>query len=127
MHVDTNIKQVIVMRTDLNMRKGKMVAQGSHAALAFIADRLQGKFGAADLKIQDAWMYHGKTAICVRVDSEEELMSIYDRALTLKLTVYLVRDAGLTEFGGIPTYTCLGIGPNMSDCIDKVTGNLKLL
>ena len=29
-------KQVIVMRTDLNMRKGKMIAQGSHASLAFL-------------------------------------------------------------------------------------------
>lgn len=29
-------KQVIVMRTDLNMRKGKMIAQGSHASIAFL-------------------------------------------------------------------------------------------
>ena len=32
----TTFKQVIVIRKDLNMRKGKMVAQGAHASMAAI-------------------------------------------------------------------------------------------
>lgn len=36
-------KQVIVMRKDLGMRKGKMIAQGAHASLRVLLER-----GAAD-------------------------------------------------------------------------------
>ena len=32
-------KQVIVMRKDLGMRKGKMIAQGAHASLKVLTDR----------------------------------------------------------------------------------------
>ena len=31
-------KQVIVIRKDLNMRKGKMIAQGAHASMKVILD-----------------------------------------------------------------------------------------
>jgi peptidyl-tRNA hydrolase, PTH2 family len=41
--------------------------------------------------------------------------------------VYLITDAGHTEFKGVPTKTCLAIGPNDVDEIDVVTGHLKLL
>ena len=34
-----NVKQVIVLRKDLNMRKGKMVAQGAHASMKVFFDR----------------------------------------------------------------------------------------
>jgi PTH2 family peptidyl-tRNA hydrolase len=122
--IDTSIKQVIVMRNDLNMRKGKMIAQGAHASIMFTLD-----FGLGDLfpsQLQLTWMTHGMTKICVRCDSEEQLMDIYRQAKEAKLTVHLVRDAGLTEFTE-PTYTCLAIGPNKAEDIDKITGELKLL
>lgn len=30
------VKQVIIIRTDLNMRKGKMIAQGAHASVNYL-------------------------------------------------------------------------------------------
>jgi PTH2 family peptidyl-tRNA hydrolase len=39
---------------------------------------------------------------------------------------HLVQDAGLTEFGGVPTYTAVAIGPDYDDRIDPVTGDLEL-
>lgn len=32
------LKQIIVMRNDLNMRKGKMIAQGAHASIVLYPD-----------------------------------------------------------------------------------------
>jgi PTH2 family peptidyl-tRNA hydrolase len=31
-----DVKQVIIIRKDLNMRKGKMIAQGNHASMGVI-------------------------------------------------------------------------------------------
>jgi PTH2 family peptidyl-tRNA hydrolase len=131
-------KQVIVMRKDLNMRKGKMVAQGSHASLgAWLL--VQEDLGRATLmsnKVEYSddthraardWIGGTFTKICVSVDSEEELMVVYKDAIREGLPVKLITDAGHTEFHGQPTRTCLAIGPAWSDDIDAITGGLKLL
>ena len=125
-------KQVIVMRTDLNMRKGKMVAQGSHASMAFLTRRafFDDEYLYTGLQNHDEaeeWMKNSFTKICVGVKSEEELDEIYNKAKEAGLTVHMVVDSGLTEFNGVPTKTCLAIGPHYSEKIDTITGNLKLL
>lgn len=112
------MKQVIVLRKDLNMRKGKMVAQGSHASLM--------SYLRTDKADADKWMKSGQTKICVSVDSEEELMQIYNLAAKVGLPTALVRDAGLTEFKE-PTLTAVGIGPGNIETINEITGKLKLL
>ena len=124
------VKQVIVMRSDLGMRKGKMIAQGAHASLKVILDRKITIFNVFLVikltKDMLSWIKYRFTKICVRVNSEEELFNIYYEAKNEGLPVALIRDAGLTEFKQ-PTFTCLAIGPAKSEEIDKVTGELKLL
>lgn len=134
-------KQVIVMRKDLGMRKGKMIAQGAHASLAVILnmmtkvprERLDGSL-AVEYKLWIDnhtalydWLEEKFTKICVSVDSEEELVDVYQRAKIAGLPTVMITDAGLTEFNNIPTKTCCSIGPDDSALIDKITGGLKLL
>jgi PTH2 family peptidyl-tRNA hydrolase len=120
-------KQVLVVRNDLNMRKGKMVAQGAHASIMVLVHRLCGETtGSKDYAIQE-WLSDGMTKICVRVDSEAELLEIAKQAEDAGLTVHVITDAGHTEFGGVPTRTCLAIGPDEEEKINAVTGKLKLL
>lgn len=130
-----SIKQVIVIRKDLGMRRGKEIAQGSHASMAFITRRLEYKeklvkshyyheLGFSNEEYQ--WLESGFTKICLKVNSEEELIKIYNDAKSLGLEVHLVTDSGKTEFNGVPTKTCLAIGPDKSELIDKVTGHLVL-
>lgn len=125
-------KQVIVVRKDLNMRKGKIAAQASHASLGAILN-YGGKIyeGTLNLTIEKQavkeWLDGRFTKVCVSVDSEEELIDIYMKAMHNKVNVKLIKDAGLTEFGGVPTYTCLAIGPDYPENIDPITGHLKLL
>lgn len=117
------MKQVIVLRKDLNMRKGKMVAQGCHASLCSLM------FPAGHKASQDTtkdWFKNGQKKICVGVESEEELKEVFDQAFAAKLPCYHVLDSGITEFGE-PTYTAVGIGPADEKLIDKITGGLKLL
>lgn len=118
------MKQVIVMRNDLNMHKGKMIVQGAHASMMFI---VQAAFKGESVDLGQWLSYGGMTKICVRVDSEADLEAIELKARQAGLIVHLITDAGRTEFGGVPTKTCLAIGPNDSEAIDAITGGLKLL
>jgi PTH2 family peptidyl-tRNA hydrolase len=132
-------KQVIVMRNDLNMRKGKMCAQASHASMAFLTrgggfyqssledDRAFHNERMSNLEEAEEWMKNSFTKVCVRVDSEEELDEIYNKAKEAGLTVHMIIDNGLTEFNGVKTKTCLAIGPHYSEKIDLITKHLKLL
>lgn len=114
------MKQIIVMRNDLNMRKGKMVAQGAHASLgAVLANE-------GDPRIQQ-WLAGSFTKICVKVDSLEELRSVYESADAAGLICCLITDNGLTEFNGVPTKTCCAIGPDTPEALAPVTGHLRLL
>lgn len=112
---------IIVMRTDLNMRKGKMCAQSGHAVLgAYLAAERSAPQTVSD------WEWEGQTKICVGVTTLEELLYIADKAKVAKLPHYVVTDSGKTEFKE-PTVTCLAIGPAKSEDIDKITGMLRLL
>ena len=140
------IKQVIVMRHDLGMRKGKQIAQGAHASMAFITRRIQqnadgvrmpdqfmkyGDFYMWDYlgitPVQKEWLQSSFAKVTVRVNSEEELLEVYEKAKEAGLEVHLVTDSGKTEFHGVPTNTCLAIGPDLSEKIDPITGGLTLL
>ena len=125
-------KQVIVVRKDLNMRKGKMVAQGAHAAMAAILNNAKGSREERIIYLEEGsaindWLNGRFTKICVSVNSEEELVSIYQQAKDAGLICALITDAGLTEFNNVSTKTCCAIGPNWSDEIDEITGKLSLL
>jgi len=116
------IKQVIIIRKDLKMRRGKEISQGSHSAMAFLLEN-EGKSFDAETKL---WLQEGQTKITLQVNSEEELEELYKKAKKMELRSHLITDAGRTEFNGVPTKTCLAIGPNRASDIDEITGNLKL-
>ncbi len=114
-------KQVIVVRTDLGMGKGKLAVQVAHASLiaAFKVYRENREWFTK-------WWVSGQKKIVLKVSSEKELLEIADKAMREGLPVAIVRDAGLTQ---LPpgTLTAIAIGPAPSDSIDKITGGLKLL
>jgi PTH2 family peptidyl-tRNA hydrolase len=117
-------KQVIVLRKDLNMRKGKMVAQGAHASMAVILDE-QKKLHHPTPAVAE-WLGTRFTKICVSVNSEQELLDVYEKAKAANIPCSLIRDAGLTEFKE-PTYTAVAVGPEYPENIDPITGSLPLL
>ena len=125
-------KQVIVIRRDLRMRRGKEIAQGAHAATAWLADLILQTMRANDVDhlalspAEQAWLESSFRKVTVKVNSEEELVAVYQKALDAGLVVHLITDRGLTEFGGVPTRTCLAVGPDYDDLIDPVTGDLEL-
>lgn len=128
-------KQVIILRNDLNMRKGKMIAQGAHASMKAVLDAgaVQEIDGRRCLVIPldderlGPWLEGKFAKIAVRAESEAELLELHAQAQAAGVISSLIQDAGLTEFGGVPTYTALAIGPDVKEDLDPLTGHLKLL
>ncbi|MCB1851888.1 MAG: aminoacyl-tRNA hydrolase [Gammaproteobacteria bacterium] len=126
------MKQVILIRKDLKMRRGKEIAQGAHAAMAFLVSQLQphvGSEGEISIELSDVerfWILHGMAKVCLQVGSEQALIACHEQAQQQGLRSHLIRDSGRTEFGGVPTYTACAIGPDLADRIDPVTGELPL-
>lgn len=137
------VKQIIVIRKDLNMRKGKMCAQAAHAAMKVLLDRMEVREFAKESKMWDGcyvwhtavfeseplhrWLKGMFTKVVVSVDSEEELLDLKEKAEKAGILCALVTDAGKTEFHGKRTNTALAIGPEWDSKLEPITGNLKLL
>ncbi|MCS7119144.1 MAG: peptidyl-tRNA hydrolase Pth2 [Archaeoglobaceae archaeon] len=111
-------KQVIIVREDLNLSRGKLAVQVAHASVL--------GFLKSEKEKREIWIKEGQKKVVLKVKSLEELFEIKNKAEREKLVTAIVEDAGLTE---IPpgTITAISIGPDESKRIDKITGSLPLL
>ena len=135
-------KQVIVMRRDLKMRKGKIAAQAGHACVEAVLMALVREGRTDQISATDDWAFlahdeddsspltdwfdAGVAKICVYVDGEEALLDVAQQGKDAGFAVALIRDAGHTEFHGEPTFTCLAFEPLPAEKIDPITGALPL-
>lgn len=130
------VKQVIVVRRDVRnvkgekIKSGKLAVQVAHASMAWIGERLRdeppGSFPLTGAERQ--WLVDGSFAkIVLGVDSLEELQALCEKARAANMTVQVITDVGHTEFGGVPTVTCAGLGPHFSNEFDAITGHLRTL
>lgn len=130
-------KQVIVVRHDLSMRKGKVAAQVAHASMKVILDLMDRQiisktFDQSRMVLHkddplSIWMRGSFAKVVVRVNSLEELLEVRDNASKAGVRHALIVDAGRTEFHGVPTPTCVAVGPDYPDKVDPITGHLQLL
>lgn len=110
------LKQVILVRTDISMSKGKAAAQVAHAAVEAVLK--------SNKKLISNWRLNGAKKITLKVESIEEIKKYKRLADENDLENSLISDAGHTELAP-GTITCLAIGPDAEIKIDKITGDLK--
>ena len=130
----SDVKQVIVVRSDLGMTVGKEDAQCSHASGAFVFRQLQrqllnnrkAKLTVTLSAVEREWVLNSYAKIVVVAHTEEELLEIYQNARDAGLAAHKIIDAGRTHFNGVSTLTCIALGPDHSKRFDKITGHLKL-
>ena len=129
-------KQVIVWRADVKtasghkLRSGKLMAQASHGAIGScfsLGERVGNKiiFDLDKHPYLLNWFETGETKIVLQCKDEKGLVEIFQKAKQAGLPCRLITDAGRTEFNGVPTKTCIGIGPAWVEDIDKITGELE--
>lgn len=133
-------KQVIVVRSDLNMRKGKIAAQAAHASMKVFFDRIveQPVTTKEGLRVlpttitihlqgfEPQWVFGQFTKIVVQGESEEQLRELEAKAKQAGIPCALIVDSGATEFHGVPTVTALAVGPAEASLVDSITGGLRL-
>jgi peptidyl-tRNA hydrolase, PTH2 family len=114
----TEYKQVILIRQDLQLPKGKLAAQAAHASVEGVLK--------SDKKVVEGWRKEGMKKIVLKVKDEKELRQYLKQANNAGIVTALITDAGHTvvEPG---TVTCLGIGPDLDEKIDEITGKLGML
>jgi len=140
MKLKSEIKQVIVLRTKYpgkdgkptKIRNGKLAAMAAHSSLAVFLNRkfpILGWFGILLIPLNYnmiRWVTGSFAKIVVYVESEKELIDVYEKALGAGLPAAIIKDSGRTEFRGVATVTAVAIGPDLSSKIDPVTGKLPL-
>jgi PTH2 family peptidyl-tRNA hydrolase len=111
---------VVVVRSDLDISKGKIAVQVAHAAvMCALESRLKAK------PWFDRWLDGGQRKVVVKAPNLPALRDLQSRAEREGLVAVLVQDAGLTEVEP-GTMTVLGIGPAPDEVVDKITGQLSL-
>jgi PTH2 family peptidyl-tRNA hydrolase len=117
----SNIKQVIIVRSDLKMGKGKIASQVAHASIAAYNLVLENQ-----KKLALEWLNQGMPKIVLKVKDEKELLEIYNNAKKAGLIAVIITDAGKTQILE-GSKTAVAIGPAKSEDVDKITLQLKLL
>ncbi|XP_054718400.1 peptidyl-tRNA hydrolase 2, mitochondrial-like [Uloborus diversus] len=120
-HNISQYKLTLVVRDDLNMGKGKIASQCSHASvLAYKNIKL------LNPEVAEIWEAFGQTKIVLKTSSSKSLLELATNAENEGLLTNIVCDAGRTEVVA-GTKTVLAVGPGPKHVVDKVTGHLKLL
>jgi PTH2 family peptidyl-tRNA hydrolase len=123
------IKQIIAVRTDLNMGRGKIAAQVAHASMEFLRDSLMEhdhRHGVELTQTERDWLFGDRTKIVVQGGNETGLLDLHCRALARGLQAHVIRDLGKTEVDPNTT-TALAIGPAHDYELVELTGHLRLL
>lgn len=138
-------KMILIWRADLRnskgqkVRTGKVAAQLAHAAMAAVLENATDHSPnreAIVIPLTDEtgtkwplshWLNGKFTKVCVAVNSEKELLDLYCTAVEQGINAALIKDAGLTEFDGVATYTAVAIGPDYPAILDPLTRHLPLL
>lgn len=111
------MKQAILIRQDLKLPKGKACSQAAHAAV-------EAALRSDKEKVKE-WRLEGMAKIVLKVKDIKKLQKFNQLAKDNGLVTAMITDAGKTtvEPG---TTTCLAIGPDEDEKIDKIIHELKL-
>lgn len=115
-----DFKMVLVVRNDLKMGKGKIAAQCSHATLGLYKKVLH-----RAPKALNRWENCAQPKVVLKIESEEEMLLLQERAKSLKLPTHITIDAGRTQIAPNSRTVMAILGP--VEVVDDVTGELKLL
>jgi PTH2 family peptidyl-tRNA hydrolase len=138
--MEKQVKQYIIVRTDLGINSGKLAAQACHATMKVFFDKMSGvrggpgklwneqeveySFVATEEEVQ--WIEGQFTKITKKVKNENQLLKVYEKAKAAGLNVSLIKDAGLYGLEG-ENFTCIAVGPNYVEDCEPVVGKLRLL
>ena len=111
-------KQVILVRQDLKLPKGKLAVQAAHASVEAMV--------ISKTSVVDKWRHTGAKKVALKVADLEELKELHKKLKKAGIATALITDAGKTTIAP-GTTTCLGVGPDEEEKIDEITGSLRMI
>ena len=123
--VTDDLKMVFLVRQDLKMGAGKIAAQVAHEAIGLYDDIFEGDNNYQKSAL-DCWFNLGQKKVVLKADNLNIMLEVVKKCKESKLQYCMITDAGHTQ---IPagSITVLGIGPDTSERINKITGSFKLM
>ena len=120
-----DLKMVFLVRQDLKMKAGKIAAQVAHAAIGLYDDILEGE-NIYQKSALNNWFNYGQKKVVLKIPDLDKMLEVVKNCKKLKLQYCIISDAGHTQ---IPqgSITVLGIGPDIGDKINSITGTFKLM
>ena len=112
------LKQVILIRQDLKLPKGKMAAQAAHASVEAVL--------RSEKDSVKEWRMSGMAKIVLKLSDLKELHKYNQLAKDAGLITATITDAGRTVIAP-GTLTCMAIGPDQDEAIDEIISELKLM
>lgn len=146
--MEDKVKQIIIVRKDLDMSPGKLAAQVSHASMAFLSNLLREsqdynytgtsiilKDVEIPLDIYDNWINDAFTKVIVGAKNKGRLEWAVRKAEELGMKegedFFLIRDNCLTELepedSDGRTLTCIGFRPMRHSVIEPISKKFQLL
>ncbi len=110
-------KCILLIRNDIKMSKGKVIAQCGHAIVNMMND--------INKKTKKEWMNQGEKIVSVKAPTIDDIYQIQDICKKNKIYSYIVRDAGKTQVNPDTETVCI-IGPEKEDILNQFTNHLKL-
>lgn len=122
--MEEQVKQVIVVRNDLPIKKAKLISQIVKASLKFILENntssRNDKLFVELTQAEAEWtLDENNKLIILSVDSEDKLNDLIFKANLRGVEVHFIADDN--------NLICAAFGPDKIDVINDITGNLKLL
>lgn len=125
----SNIKQAIIFRKDIKIRRGKLASLASLASAKFIienneADRNDELFVKLSQE-EVQWIKESSPKVILGIDTAIELTDLAFRAELLGINVYSVFDEKLTKADRNSYPICVALGPDDEELINQITNHLK--
>ena len=126
------MKQVILVRKDLKMKKSQVASLVAKASTEFfLANDESARGDELTVKLtpeETDWINSGSIRVVLGVNSEDSLRTLALRAEMAGLQCYPVEGKMFDDTDdGMSETLCIAIGPDFSSKIDQITGNLKTL
>jgi len=123
----SEIKQVIIIRNDIHMSRSMLASQVAQASLKFIVENNESERGdqihvtlSAD---EAAWLSGSFSQTILGIDSKEQLDEIMFKAEMIGVETHPVFSKDKDQ--NFPQLSCIALGPNDSNLINKLVHKLK--
>jgi peptidyl-tRNA hydrolase len=126
----SDIKQVILLRRDIRLRRAEAAALAAKASMSFISEGNESdRSDVVQIElsgIEAEWLLGNSTRIVLGVSSEDAIRKLLLKAEIQGISTYEILGSSRGKIDEGMQLIAASLGPDEGDKLDAITGNLKL-